>query len=227
MLFIQHTEIHGQGVIVQIEGPLDSETSPDFEDYINQLLTNRFRFILLDAADLSWVSSEGIGVTILIQKKIAEINGAFIVFNLSEEILSLYSILGFDKIIAILPDRKSALEMMEHQMQIRSESAEASAPDSTAEDDILIPAELSAESVPEDIFTFDEPPPRRTPSRETPDPAEDPALGMVEDTAGSFEPFVIECARCSSLIRIRKVGDFMCPSCSAEFTVMEDQTVIF
>lgn len=230
MVFIQHTEIHGQSVIVEVDGPLDSETSPDFEDYIGQLLKNGFRYIMIDAENLGWVSSEGIGVTVLIQKKITEVNGAFVVFNLSREIMSLYGILGFDKIIRIAENRENALDIIGKEIEIRGTgpmtTIEAGDNDQDMDSGIFDKssgngiAEKTEYALTDSAGTGNGDDSIRFPEDDIPDTS-------LMDGSAPFDPFVIECAGCKSLIRIRKTGEFMCPSCKTEFTVMEDQTVIF
>ena len=229
MLFIQHTEIQKNTVVVNVEGPLDSETSPDFEDYISQLLNNGYRFIILDAENLQWLSSEGIGVTVLIQKRIAELNGAFVVFNLSQEIISLYRILGFDKIIHIADNKSQALDIIQKQIDMRADEPAGNV-SPVDEFSLDLPDREDLAGNP-DFASFDErvdenPGQDKHPENDSTAGDDDifiPASGVEV----VFDPFVIECAKCASLIRIRKTGEYMCPSCKTEFTVMEDQTVIF
>ena len=49
----------------------------------------------------------------------------------------------------------------------------------------------------------------------------------IEESVNTFDPFIIECMKCSSLIRIKESGDQLCPYCSAEFTVADDKKAVF
>ena len=121
---INHAEILDNKVaVVEIDGPLDSHTSPDFEEYINQILAKSILFILFDAGKMTYVSSEGIGLLLFLQRKISEANGFFVLFNLSGEILTLYRLLGFDKVFRIAESRADALQIMDRQMELRESGA--------------------------------------------------------------------------------------------------------
>ena len=48
MFFINHKEIeHGKAAIVEIEGPLNSESGTDFDDYTKKLIENETLFIIV------------------------------------------------------------------------------------------------------------------------------------------------------------------------------------
>lgn len=195
MIFINHTEVMGGSVaIVKIDGPLDSFTSPDFEEYIGQLLDKKASFILLDALKLDYVSSEGIGVILLIQKRIAEQNGFFIIFNLPDEVRSLYEVLGFDKVFRMARDQAEAMQIMDRQIELRERGGGSGGRQPEQRGSVEPQADVDS-----------------APTRQGP----------------VFFPFVIECANCKSLIRIKQSGEYLCPECRAEFTVLPDQTAIF
>ena len=127
MLFISHTDIlDGRAVLLEISGPLDSSSSPDFEDYINETLSRNIRFIIFDAGKLEFVASEGIGVLILVQKKIININGFFMIINMPDEIKSLFTILGFEKIFTFAQSRIEAMQMIDRQIELRETNPEIS-----------------------------------------------------------------------------------------------------
>lgn len=124
MVFINHIDIlDGRATIVSIEGPLTGETSPDFEHYINTLLQRKQVNILLDAGKIEFVSSAGIGVMLVAHRNISSKKGNFIIFNISGEMLSLYTVLGFDKIFRIARTRIEAMEMVDGLIDISSSAA--------------------------------------------------------------------------------------------------------
>jgi len=67
-MFITHRE-EDDYIIVEPEGYLDSTTSSDFVDYIDKLSSNGFSKIIISMGEISYISSEGIGATLIIQKK--------------------------------------------------------------------------------------------------------------------------------------------------------------
>jgi anti-anti-sigma factor len=203
MIFINHKEdTDGKIVVVDIKGALDSATSADFEEYINQLLGIRKYYIVLNAEGLEFVSSAGIGVILYIQKKIFSGRGFFILCGISEEISALYEILGFDKIIKIEPTIAEALKTMEKQlMLIESEKAEEQVKQ------IILPGNVDV-------------PVTGTGKKS--------GIRVSSEEERSFEhPLILECSSCKGMIRVKKSGNYICPDCKTEFLVEPDQTVIF
>jgi len=205
---INHAEILDNRVaVVDIEGPLDSYTSPDFEDYINQLLGKSIVFILFDAGRMEYVSSEGIGLLLFLQRKISEANGFFVIFNLSNEIMTLYRLLGFDKVFRIADSRADALQIMDRQMELREKGI--------TEELEPGPAPAAVKPAPEEEPAAPAPAPEVAPA---PKPAEAPA----ESPEGGM---VIECRNCKSPNRVYHDGDYICPHCNTEFSVMGRETM--
>jgi len=202
MFFINHTEIiDGSAVIIEIEGPLNSETSSAFEEYINRLLHNNIIQIILDASRISFLSSEGIGAMLLVQKVISEKNGSLILTSLSHETETLFRLLGFLEVFRTSPDRAEALKILDRRIELKRD----------------IPRESSETS-----------PPSRGPERISPlfiD--ETPDTVSTKELKPHFEAFVIKCVECSKLIRVKEKGSHICPECSAEFEVTGPRSAVF
>ena len=210
MIFINHTEvIEGETVVVEIKGALNSETSADFEEYINQLLQNKKIFIIIDGNYLEYISSDGIGVILYSQKKISANNGFLVICNLSDEIISLYRLLGFDKVFKIAKNKEEALQIMGKQLEVRDnsgtvESAKEAVQGTESKKSTSSKVELN--TVDSDRFDV-----------------------YIEEMDGmEFDnPIIIECAKCKCMIRVKKTGNYICPDCKTEFSVDKDQSVIF
>lgn len=215
MFFINHTEINeGSGALIEIEGHLNSTSSQDFEEYLLKLLDKNVRFFLIDMGNLDYISSEGIGAALLIQKNINESNGYAVLCNLNKEIAGLFRLLGFDRVFSIAGDRAEAISALDRHMELKGSGIktdhridimdidqieETPAPD-IHPDEISINDELTGDEIDLQFEDISEP---------------------------QFEPFVIECLKCSSLIRITEPGECICPFCGAEFTVADDKKAIF
>jgi len=214
MFFINHTDIgEGSAAIIEIEGPLNSDSAPDFDDYVSKLADNNVAHLLLDMRNLNFISSEGIGATLMLQKSINKKNGLVIFFNLNNEISLLFKLLGFDKLLTIASDRADALQILDRHMELFQKETSS---------------QNSDEEITEKYPSFDE-----TSSILEKDLQEDDSFSVFEDeeeTPESIEEddsFIIECVKCSSLIRIKESGDQLCPYCSAEFTVTDDKKAVF
>lgn len=219
MVFINHLEVlNGEVAIVEVEGPLNGNTSPDFEDYINKLLNKNMPFIIFDAGKLEYVSSEGIGVMLFIQKKISENNGFFVIFNLSDEIISLYKLLGFDKIFRIAGSRTEAMQIMDRQFELRDDYSDKNKDNNKDNNKVTVKKEEDPES--------------KTIGKKFSDndqiiEKQHKIDKSINNDVSVFNPFIIECAKCKSLIRIKKIGTYNCPECGIEFSVNNDYSAVF
>lgn len=216
MFFITHTEIsEGSAVIIGIEGPLNSESSPDFDDYTSKLIDNNIIHILMDMDKLSFISSEGIGAVLLMYKIIHEKNGLIVFYNLNYETASLFKLLGFDKIFTMAEDRADALQILDRYMELHPASHDREMVIQETDGQDQTPA------ISEEISDFIE---------------EDNGFDHIIDASPvetdfvpeeKVTPFVIECLKCKSLIRVKERGDQMCPYCDTEFTVTGENKAEF
>lgn len=205
MIFISHSGIlDDKAMIVDIKGVLDSSTSTDFEDYINQLLIRKKNHIIINSENLEYISSAGIGVILYIQKKILALKGIFILCTVSDEIQALFKLLGFDKIIRIATDKAEAIQIMDKHFKLAED---------IQKEQIYAGKKINAEtgSMDEDSET------------------ELSFMKSYDETGQKiFEnPIILECANCKSMIRVKKSGSYICPDCKSEFFVDSDQTIIF
>lgn len=214
MFFINHTDIgDGSAAIIEIEGPLNSNSAPDFDDYVCKLADNNVIYLLIDMKNLGFISSEGIGAALMLQKSINEKNGFVVFFNLNHEITSLFRLLGFDRVFTIASDRADALQILDRHMELfpadlkkgHQAVSEQNVPGSRMDE----LDESQFEKLDSDSFTILE------------DELE------ADYSEESFESFVIECIKCRSLIRIKERGEQLCPYCNAEFTVSSDRKAVF
>jgi len=208
MFFINHTDIgEGSAAIIEVEGPLNSDSTPDFDDYISKLTDNNIIYLLLDMKNLNFISSEGIGATLMIQKIINEKNGLAVFFNLNYEIASLFKLLGFDSVFTIASDRADALHILDKHMELFPPGTEF-----RNSENIKIKPEPSSreESIEQEIELLDS-----------------ESLTEIKENETNFESFVIECIKCRSLIRIKESGEQLCPYCNAEFSVTDRNKAVF
>jgi len=208
MFFINHTDIgEGSAAVIEVEGPLNSDSAPDFDDYLSRLIDNNVIHLLIDMKHLNYISSEGIGATLMIQKSINEKNGLVVFFNVNNEISSLFKLLGFDTIFTIASDRADALHILDKNMELFPGEI---TPQISGQTDSMDEFHSEEDSV---FSEFEE--------------SEPELFSEIDESSSAFEPFIIECIKCRSLIRIKETGDQLCPYCSAEFTVDDDKKAVF
>ena len=203
MFFINHIDFGKDSTsIIEMDGQLNSETSPDFDEYIDKLLDNNVIYMLIDMKNLAYISSEGIGAVLMIQKKIGEKNGLAIFFNLNFEIFSLFRLLGFDKVFTIASNRAEALQILDRHVELFPDKGE--------------------------LYDYNDFAHIEQKNNKPSLNIELPKSRVKEyDEINSFENFIIECIKCDSLIRINDFGDHRCPFCDAHFTVTDDKKAVF
>lgn len=198
MIYISHSDVlEGQVVAVDVEGTLDSTTSPDFQEYMENVLSHH-RFIMLNTANIQSVSSAGIGVLLLLQKQISALRGSIVLYGMKDELSTLFTLLGFDRLFQIATSRIDAMQTIDRKLELADESGPLETPEENDDSD-------------DEIETVEET--ERSIER----------TGSMEDSS----PMVIECIHCGTLVRISMSGDYKCPECETEFSVRTDGTVVF
>ena len=86
-------------LIYQVEGRLDTTTSPQLEDELNGSL-NGVTKLVFDMNNLEYISSAGLRVLLSAQKTMNK-QGEMIVKNVSEEIMEIFDVTGFSDILNI------------------------------------------------------------------------------------------------------------------------------
>ena len=83
-----------------VEGRIDKLTSKELEDEITAELGN-FDSLILDFANLEYISSAGLRVLISTQKKLKADNIPMIIKNVTDSVNEIFRMSGFDKILKI------------------------------------------------------------------------------------------------------------------------------
>ena len=84
---------------VSLIGRLDSVTAPKLEQLFNDF-NEQYKEIVFDFSELEYVSSAGLRVILLMQKKMNEI-GKMTIKNVKESIMEIFEITGFADILNI------------------------------------------------------------------------------------------------------------------------------
>ncbi|WP_405306057.1 STAS domain-containing protein [Methanobrevibacter sp.] len=85
---------------LSVEGRIDTITSQDLNNEINNEMGN-FNSLILDFADLEYISSAGLRVLISTQKKLKADDIPFVIKNVNEVVNEIFRMSGFDKILKI------------------------------------------------------------------------------------------------------------------------------
>ena len=86
-------------IIIFVGGRLDTTTAPQLEKTINENINNT-KNLILDLKELQYISSAGLRVLLIAQKKMQNI-GSMKVKNVCEEIMEIFEMTGFTDILTI------------------------------------------------------------------------------------------------------------------------------
>ena len=87
-------------LIIALEGRLDTNTAPELETSFNADVAG-ITSVVLDLAELVYMSSAGLRVVLAMQKKMNAINGSMVVKNVNETIMEVFEVTGFVDILTI------------------------------------------------------------------------------------------------------------------------------
>jgi len=91
----------GEIFVVELEGRMDTNTSPEFQKEMETYYSKEGFKMILDFDQLDFVSSAGLRVLLLIQKKSKALNGSLVIKNVKPEIQEVFDMTGFSDILTI------------------------------------------------------------------------------------------------------------------------------
>ncbi len=84
---------------VNIDGPLDTQTSPEIKQKVENLILQGAQTIIVELSKVHFVGSAGLRVFIATEKKLKKIGGSVILFKPDEQIRERLRISGIDEIL--------------------------------------------------------------------------------------------------------------------------------
>ncbi len=106
---ITTTEVEGI-TIAAFEGNLDTNTAPDAEERLGELLEKGVTKILVDFTTLDYISSAGLRVLLVTTKRLGGTGGSMRICGLNETVDEVFEISGFSTIFSVFGTRDEALD---------------------------------------------------------------------------------------------------------------------
>jgi anti-anti-sigma factor len=97
--------------ILRCAGRIDAASAMVLEKNMSEGLKEKEKWILLDFAQLNYLSSAGMRVLLSMTKKWKAKEGGVVIFNIKPEILEIIKMAGFERILTIAPTEKEALSL--------------------------------------------------------------------------------------------------------------------
>ena len=86
---------------LKVKGRLDTTTSPELEEALSENNLEEITSLILNFAELEYVSSAGLRVLLAAHKKMAAKDGSMVVRKANEEVREVFTITGFSEILTI------------------------------------------------------------------------------------------------------------------------------
>ena len=99
----------GSFTAVALKGRMDAGTSKSVEDYLMKLIDGGEHRLLVDFAQLEYISSVGLRVLILAAKKVKPLQGSVVVCALQPTIKQVFEVAGFTTIFKVYSTRADAI----------------------------------------------------------------------------------------------------------------------
>lgn len=94
-----HQQKNGAELTISLKGRLDTTTAPMLENELKAGLDG-VESLVLDFAELSYLSSAGLRVLLIAQKQMSE-QGKLVVRHVNESVMEIFEITGFSDILTI------------------------------------------------------------------------------------------------------------------------------
>lgn len=95
--------------VVEIEGKMNTESSPEAEKYINKLLDEGATNILFNLEHLDFIASTGLRVILSTGKKLAKVGGKLTICNPNLTVTDVLKMSGFSKMFNVFDTEEEAL----------------------------------------------------------------------------------------------------------------------
>ncbi len=99
--------------IFTLNGRLDSNTSPEFDEKITDSIENGTRFIVVDCKNLDYITSAGLRILNKTAKKLKQLDGKIVLCSMEDYVREVFEISGFDTFLPIVANLETALEKLQ------------------------------------------------------------------------------------------------------------------
>lgn len=100
----------GDFTVMKIKGRVDTVHSTVLENEVNQLFDNGEKNLIFNCAGMNYISSSGLRVFLVAQKKAMALKGKLLLCNMQPSIQEIFRISGFSNLFRIFETQEKALE---------------------------------------------------------------------------------------------------------------------
>lgn len=107
-----NSERESGALVLKTEGRVDGSTAALFQDGIKSSITPDDKRVILDLEKLDYISSAGLRIILLIAKDLKQQESKFAICSLSDSVLEIFTMSGFNQIITIHDSPAAAIAAM-------------------------------------------------------------------------------------------------------------------
>ncbi|MEJ5261565.1 MAG: STAS domain-containing protein [Ignavibacterium sp.] len=96
--------------VIKLKGYLDAHTAPVLENKFDELIKSSKYKIVVDFADLAYISSAGLGVFMAYIEKVRENQGDIKLASMSDKVYNIFDLLGFPLLYEIYKSEEEAIK---------------------------------------------------------------------------------------------------------------------
>lgn len=100
----------GNFTILRIKGRIDTVHSSSLESEVNQLFDKGEKDLIFNCSEVDYISSSGLRVFLVAQKKAISINGKLYLCNMQPAIQEIFRISGFSNLFRIFDTQEEVLD---------------------------------------------------------------------------------------------------------------------
>lgn len=109
---IINTLKESQYYIIEIDGDLDASSSILLDNALTTAFSKKETKILVDCSRLNYISSAGLGVFMSYLQDFEANNIQMVLFQVSEKVKNVFTILGLDSLIKIVGEKEEAMGLV-------------------------------------------------------------------------------------------------------------------
>ena len=95
--------------VMMFEGNLDTNTAPQAQEQIDQLIDGGSSKVLINFESLNYISSAGLRVLLVTAKKLKASSGDLKICGLNQTVQEVFDISGFSSILSVVATEEDAL----------------------------------------------------------------------------------------------------------------------
>lgn|SRR5574344_312303 len=111
-LFLSFIDKEKQILMIKASGYIDTYNSAFFSKKIKQASSCKFKNIILDMHEITYISSTGIGALVDISKEIAKVGGDIVITYVQPKVLEVFQLLGFYSFFNIKDNLTDAVDFL-------------------------------------------------------------------------------------------------------------------